>query len=81
MTPTLDKMQVSFQEKMTELQSKLQSLNSQIIQAELFLSANPNQVYLGMTPQNQPTWNRYNLLCHNRSEILTKIRKLKERMK
>ena len=81
MTPTLNKMQLSFQEKMTELQSKLKKLDSQIVKAELFLSANPNQVYLGMTKKYQPSWNCYNLLCHNRSEILTKIRKLKERMK
>lgn len=63
---------ITFQEQLTELESKLQSLNSQIIQAETFLAAKPDQI---------PTISRYNLLCHSKSEILTKIRKLKEKMK
>ena len=81
MTPTDDKMQHSFKEQMIELQSKLSLLNSQISQAELVLCSNPNQPYLGMTLNNQPTRNRYNMLCHNKSETMTKIRRLKERMK
>lgn len=64
--------EISQQEKMTELESKLKSLNSQILQAETFLSANPDHI---------PAISRYNLLCHNKSEILTKVRRLKERMK
>jgi len=72
MTPTLDKMQVSFQEQMIELQTKFKSLHSQIVQAEQFLFAHP---------ESKATLNRYNLLCHNKSETLTKIGKLKERMK
>ena len=71
MTPTLNKMQVSFQEKMTELQSKLKKLEADISQAEQFILANPG---------HKLAMSRYNLLYHSRSETLTKIRKLKERM-
>ena len=81
MTPTLDKMQIALQEQMTELERKLEKLESDISRTELFLAANPYQLYLGMTVKFQPSRNRYNILCHNRSETLTKIRKLKERMK
>ena len=72
MTPTTDKMQVSQQEQMTNLKSRLESLNSNIIQVEQFLSAKPN---------HKPTINRYNILCHSKSEILTKIRKLQIKQK
>jgi hypothetical protein len=72
MTPTTDKMQFALKEQMVELQAKFKSLHSQIVQAEQFLFAHP---------ESKSTMNRYNILCHNKSETLTKIRKLKERMK
>ena len=62
---------INQQEKLLELQSKLKLLNNYIIQTEQFLSANPN---------HQPTLNRHNLLCHDKSETLTKIRILKRKM-
>ena len=70
MTPALDK-KITFREQMAELQSRLRSLDFRIVGAERFLSARPGY---------GPTISRYNLLCHSRSEVLTKIRKLKERM-
>ena len=72
MTPTTDKMQISLQEQLFELQMYLKTLEANINVADQFLAAKPG---------HKPTVNRYNLLCHNRSETLTKIRKLKERMK
>ena len=72
MTPTLDKMQTAFKEQMAILQANLDKLKINISEAEYYISANPDF---------KPTLNRYNLMCHNRSETLTKIRKLKERMK
>ena len=71
MTHSLDK-QITFREQMAELQSRLKSLDFRIVGAERFLSARPGHT---------PTISRYNLLCHSRSEVLTKIRRLKERMK
>ena len=71
MTPTLDKMQTAFKEKMNELQANLDKLKINISEAGFHLLANPG---------HKPTLSRYNLLCHNRSETLTKIRKLKERI-
>lgn len=70
-TPQRVDKQITFQEQMVELHSRLKSLDSRIVEAETFLSAR-----LG----HNPTINRYNLLCHDRSEVLTKIRMLKEKM-
>ena len=70
MTHSIDK-QITFHEQMADLQSKLDKLLFNITGVEQHLSANP---------EHRPTLSRYNLLCHNRSEVLTKIRKLKERM-
>lgn len=70
MTPAPDK-KITFQERMVPLQRRLRSLESRILEAEGLLSARPGR---------QPTINRYNILCHDRSEVKTKIRKLKEGM-
>lgn len=59
------------QEQLTDLQAKLKRLNTHITQTEQFLAANPN---------HQPTLNRHNILCHDKSETLTKIRRLEEKM-
>jgi hypothetical protein len=68
---TTDKTQIGLKEKMAELQAKFKSLHSQIVQAEQFLFAHP---------ESNSTMNRYNILCHNKSEVMTKIRKLKEKI-
>ena len=70
MAPNLDK-RITFREQMVELQSRLKSLEPRIVEAERFLSARPG---------HQPTLSRYNVLRHSRSEVLGKIRRLKERM-
>ena len=62
---------ITFQEQMARLESRLSSLESQIQEAEVFLSARPG---------HKPTVSRYNTMCHGRSEVLTKIRRLKEKM-
>ena len=71
MNPTLNRKQINIQEKLTELQAKLQSLNLNIQETEVFLF---------VQPKHKPTLSRYNILQHSKSEILTKIRKLKEKI-
>lgn len=63
--------QITQREQMAELQRELEKLKISIAQADRFLAAKPG---------HESTTNRYNILQHNRSEILTKIRKLKEKM-
>ena len=62
---------IIFEEQMPGLQRRLELLESRIAEAEQILSARP---------WHGPTLSRYNILCHSRSEVKTKIRKLKERM-
>jgi hypothetical protein len=62
---------ITHQEQMAELQLKLESTEFSIFQAERFLSAHPS---------HEPTLSRYNILCHSRSEVKAKIRRLRERM-
>ena len=61
---------IARQEQLTSLQIKLSRLNTHITRTELFLSAQPN---------HQPTLNRYNILQHDKSKTLTKIRRLKKK--
>ena len=70
----LDK-QITFRERMSTLVTERDHLESRIREVERFLNTLPV-----VTQDHKPTLNRYNLLCHNKSEVLTKIRKLKERM-
>lgn len=67
------KMQFGLKEQMVGLQRELEKLDFNISAAELFLST--------VIDNHKPTLNHHNVLCHNRSETMTKIRKLKERMK
>lgn len=66
----LDK-RIIFEGQMTELESRLRLLSSRILEAERFLFAHPG---------GEPTISRYNILCHSRSEVLTKIGILKGRI-
>lgn len=70
MTSTPDK-RITYGEQLMELETRLEFLEFRIAGAEHFLSARPG---------HQPTVSRYNILCHSRSEVKTKIRKLKEKM-
>ena len=70
MSQGLDK-RILIEEQMAGLESRLRLLNSRIVEAERFIFARPG---------HQATISRYNILCHNRSEVLTKIRVLKGRM-
>jgi len=71
MKPTLDKMQFILQEQLTALESVLLSLNLTIQETEVFLFSQP---------KHELTMSRYNALQHSKSETLTKIRKLKEKI-